>query len=82
MNGAAFNTGNGQGVNLTGSPTFSFYIDYNTGGSLFGRAKTADAVLKLDFDTVVPGHGPVTNRAGFVRWRSDIDAITNRSTQA
>jgi cyclase len=76
--GDCFNTGNGQGLNLTGSPTFSFYIDYNTGGSLLGRAKTADAVLKLDFDAVVPGHGPVTNRAGFVRWRSDIDAITNR----
>ena len=76
--GDCFNTGNGQGLNLTGSPTFSFYIDYNTGGSLLGRAKTADAVLKLDFDSVVPGHGPVTNRAGFVRWRSDIDAITNR----
>ena len=78
--GDCFNTGNGQGVNLTGSSTFSFYIDYNTGGSFAGREKTADAALKLDFDTVVPGHGPVTNRAGFVKWRSDITAIRNRVT--
>ncbi len=78
--GDCFNTGNGQGVNLTGSSTFSFYIDYNTGGSFAGREKTADAALKLDFDTVVPGHGPVTTRAGFTKWRSDITAIRNRIT--
>jgi glyoxylase-like metal-dependent hydrolase (beta-lactamase superfamily II) len=76
--GDCFNTGNGQGLNLTGSPTFSFYIDYTTGGSLLGRAKVADSVLRLDFDTVVPGHGPLTNRGGFVRWRGDVEAITNR----
>jgi glyoxylase-like metal-dependent hydrolase (beta-lactamase superfamily II) len=76
--GDCFNTGNGQGVNLTGSPTFGFYIDYATGGTLLGRAKVADAVLKLEFDTVVPGHGPVTNRAGFARWRDDVNAVTNR----
>ena len=78
--GDCFNTGNGQGVNLTGSPTFAFYIDYNTGGSLNGRAKAADAALKLDWDTVIPGHGPVTNREGFVKWRTDTAAIRNRIT--
>ncbi len=76
--GDCFNTGNGQGVNLTGSPTFSLYTDYNTGGSLLGKAKVGDSVLKLDFETVVPGHGPLTDRAGFVRWRTDLDAVTNR----
>ena len=43
--GDCFNTGNGQGVNLTGSSTFSFYIDYNTGDASLtrrddGRAET------------------------------------------
>jgi glyoxylase-like metal-dependent hydrolase (beta-lactamase superfamily II) len=76
--GDCFNTGDGQGRNTTGSPTFSFYIDYNTGGSLLGRGRVADSVLKLDFDTVVPGHGPLTNRAGFTTWRRDVEAITNR----
>ena len=76
--GDCFNTGNGQGVNLTGSPTFAFYIDYNTGGSFMGRMKAADAALKLDWETAVPGHGPITNRAGFTKWRADSDAIRNR----
>ena len=76
--GDCFNTADGRGRNPTGSPTYAFYIDYGTGGSLLGRAKVADAALKLDFDTVIPGHGPPTDRAGFVRWRSDVDAITTR----
>jgi glyoxylase-like metal-dependent hydrolase (beta-lactamase superfamily II) len=76
--GDCFNTGNGQGLNPTGSSTFGFYIDYNSGGSFAGREKTADALLKLDFETVVPGHGPMTNKAGFARWRQDIAAIRNR----
>jgi hypothetical protein len=32
----------------------------------------------LDWDVVVPGHGPLTNRAGFLKWRTDVDAIRNR----
>jgi len=76
--GDCFNTGNGQGVNVTGSPTFAFYIDYTGGGSFMGRMKAADAALKLDWDTVVPGHGPVTNRMGFTKWRADSDSIRNR----
>jgi cyclase len=78
--GDCFNTGNGQGVNLTGSPTFAFYIDYNGGGSFMGRIKAADAAVKLDWETVVPGHGPITNRAGFTKWRADSDSIRNRMT--
>jgi glyoxylase-like metal-dependent hydrolase (beta-lactamase superfamily II) len=76
--GDCFNTGNGQGVNLSGTPTFGFYIDYATGGSLLGRAKVADAALKLDFNTVVPGHGPLTDRTGFEKWRTDVNAIMAR----
>ena len=76
--GDCFNTGNGNGVNLTGRPTFGFYIDYGSGGTLLGRAKVADAALKLNFTTVVPGHGPVTNRAGFEKWRTDVNGIITR----
>ena len=76
--GDCFNTGNGNGVNLTGTPTFSFYIDYGTGGTLLGRAKVAEAALALDFATVVPGHGPLTTRTKFEQWRGDVDAIMTR----
>ena len=43
-----------------------------------GRMKAADAALKLDWDTVVPGHGPISNRSTFTKWRADSDAIRNR----
>jgi glyoxylase-like metal-dependent hydrolase (beta-lactamase superfamily II) len=76
--GDCFNTGNGRGLNPTGSPTPGFYVDYTTGGSLLNWPKAADAALKLDWDVVVPGHGPLTNRAGFLKWRTDVDAIRNR----
>ena len=35
-------------------------IDYPGGGSLLEWVKTLDAALKMDFDTVIPGHGAVT----------------------
>ena len=34
--------------------------------------------LKLDWDAVIPGHGPMTNRAGFLQWRAAVDVMTNR----
>ncbi len=78
--GDCFNTGNGQGLNPNNRLTYSFYMDYMSGGSFVGREKTADALLKLDFDTVVPGHGPVTTRARFVEWREEITKIRGRIT--
>lgn len=76
--GDCFNTGNGRGLNPTGSSTPGFYVDYTNGGSLRSFPRAADAALKLDWDVVVPGHGPLTNRAGFLKWRKDIDVLTNR----
>ena len=40
------------------SPNFPPLIDYAGGGSAIEWTKTLDEVLKLDFDTVIPGHGP------------------------
>lgn len=49
-------------------------IDYPGGGSLIQWTKTLDAAIKaLDFDTVIPGHGPVTNKAGLVAYRNNIE---------
>jgi cyclase len=78
--GDCFNTGNGRGLNPTGSPTPGFYVDYTTGGSFLDFPKAVDAALKLDWDVVIPGHGPLTNRAGFVKWRAAVDATSNRLT--
>ena len=56
-------------------------IDYNGGGSLVEWPKTLDGVLKnLDFDTVIPGHGNVTNKAGLQTYRDDVDKLRTRVT--
>jgi cyclase len=39
-------------------------IDLEAGGSIREWIATIDRVLELDFDRVIPGHGPVTDREG------------------
>ena len=49
------------------------------GGSIVEWTKTLDAVMKdLDFDTVIPGHGPVTTKAGVLNYRNDVEKQRNR----
>jgi glyoxylase-like metal-dependent hydrolase (beta-lactamase superfamily II) len=56
-------------------------IDYPGGGSLAEWAATLDAVMKaLDFETVVPGHGPVTDKAGLLTYRNNVDKLKMRVT--
>ena len=55
-------------------------IDYPGGGSVVEWIKTLDAAMKLDFDTVIPGHGPVTNKAGLLAYRNNIEKLRNRAT--
>ena len=48
-------------------------IDYNGGGSIVEWSKTMDAaVAAFDFDTVIPGHGAVANRAGLQTYRDNV----------
>jgi len=54
-------------------------IDYPGGGSIVEWTKTLDAAMKdLDFDTVIPGHGPVTNKAGLLNYRNNVEKMRNR----
>jgi len=55
-------------------------IDYNGGGSVVEWTKTLDAAMKLDFDTVIPGHGAVTNKAGLLTYRNNVEKLRNRVT--
>ncbi|HET9271728.1 MAG TPA: MBL fold metallo-hydrolase [Vicinamibacterales bacterium] len=59
-------------------PGAGIYIDYVQGGSFLDWTRTLDGVLKLDFDTVIPGHGPVTNKAALVQFRADIETMRTR----
>lgn len=53
-------------------------IDYNGGGSLAQWAGTLDkAMAAFDFDTVIPGHGAVTNKAGLKKYRDNVDKMKN-----
>lgn len=45
-------------------------VDFANGGSMKDWASTLDQVLKLDFDTVIPGHGPVSKRQYLVDYRN------------
>ena len=55
-------------------------IDYPGGGSLAEWAKTLDGALTLDFDTVIPGHGKVTDKAGLLSYRDNVDKLKTRVT--
>jgi glyoxylase-like metal-dependent hydrolase (beta-lactamase superfamily II) len=53
-------------------------IDYAGGGSAKEWTSTLDSVLQLDFDTVVPGHGPVTSKQEMRKFRDSTVTFRNR----
>ena len=53
-------------------------IDYPGGGSIVEWTKTLDAAMTtLDFDTVIPGHGPVTTKANLRTYRDNVEKERN-----
>jgi glyoxylase-like metal-dependent hydrolase (beta-lactamase superfamily II) len=50
-------------------------IDLEAGGTVAGWPATLDRVLALDFDTVVPGHGPLATRADLERFRAFMSTL-------
>src|SRR5258706_11102208 len=59
-------------------PGVNIYVDYAQGGSFLDWTKTLDGVLALDFDTVIPGHGPVSTKADVAKFRSDLETMRTR----
>ncbi len=59
-------------------PGRNIYVDYVQGGSFLEWNRTLDGALLLDFDTIIPGHGPVSTRAELIQFRSDVDAMRDR----
>jgi len=53
-------------------------IDYPGGGSAKELPSVVDNALKLDFDTVVPGHGVVTTRQELVKYRDTSIRLRDR----
>ena len=59
-------------------PGVPIYVDYVQGGSFLDWSKTMDERPKLDFEMVIPGHGPVSTRADLVRFKSDLETMRTR----
>ena len=58
------------------------FIDYSGGGSLKAWDQTLEAALQNDFDTVIPGHGPVGKKADLVEWRASLEKLRSRAKTA
>lgn len=56
-------------------------IDYAGGGSIRAWTRTLDDVLMLGFETVVPGHGVVTDRAALEEFRGTVAAMRARARE-
>jgi glyoxylase-like metal-dependent hydrolase (beta-lactamase superfamily II) len=56
----------------------NIFVDYAEGGSFVEWTDALDRMLKLDFDTVIPGHGPVATRADLVKFKADFEGMRNR----
>ena len=53
-------------------------IDYPGGGSAKEWTSTLDSVLQLDFDNVVPGHGPLVKKPDMRKFRESTLRLRNR----
>jgi glyoxylase-like metal-dependent hydrolase (beta-lactamase superfamily II) len=53
-------------------------VNYGDGGSWTDLGRALDEVAKLDFDTLIGGHGPVLTKADFLKYRDRIAAIRER----
>ena len=59
-------------------PGRNIYVDYAQGGSFLDWTGTLEGALALDFDTIIPGHGPVSTRADLVQCNADVAAMRDR----
>ena len=62
--------------------TLSPFMDYNNGGSGLEWTATLDGLLELDFDTVIPGHGPILTKDEVRTFRSRMQILQERMRAA
>ncbi len=58
------------------------FIDYSAHGSIVEWDQTLEKALAYDFDTVIPGHGPVAKKADLVKWRQTLATLRTRAKTA
>jgi glyoxylase-like metal-dependent hydrolase (beta-lactamase superfamily II) len=54
------------------------FCDTANGGSIKEWDATIQKALKYDFDTVIPGHGPVSKKADLVKWVQTLATVRSR----
>ena len=61
--------------------TVAPFIDYTANGSVVEWTKTLDGILNSgwDFDTVIPGHGPISKRADLAAYRQNFEKMRTRT---
>lgn len=59
-------------------PGVPVYVDYVQGGSFIEWSRTLERTLQLDFDTIIPGHGPVSTKADLARFNADLVTMRTR----
>jgi len=58
------------------------FCDSSAGGSIKEWDATIRRALALDFDKVIPGHGPVTTKADLTKWAQTLGTIRERVKSA
>jgi cyclase len=54
------------------------FCDTANGGSIKEWDATIQKALQYDFDTVIPGHGPISKKADLVKWAQTLGTIRSR----
>ena len=69
-----------SGDTFASAPTATPLIDYPGGGTLVEWTKTLDTVMNtLDFEQVMPGHGPMSNKAGMKAYRDRVEVLRTKA---
>ena len=63
---------------VTTPETIPTIVNYADGGSWTDLGRTLDEVARLDFDTLIGGHGPPLTKADFLKYRDRVAAIRER----
>ena len=58
------------------------FVDLDTGGSVQAWGDTLRAVLDLGFEHVIPGHGPLTDRAGLLEFKAMMEDLAHFARDA
>jgi glyoxylase-like metal-dependent hydrolase (beta-lactamase superfamily II) len=63
------------------SPELPFIVSYSDGGNWTDLVDGIDQLLKLDFDVLIPGHGPPVSKTQVAQIRDRVYAVRERFRQ-